>query len=278
MTSGPSISTSPSVGSAPDGPHSTVAYVGEADAVRTRLDQHQREKDFWTDAYVLTTTDNSLNKAQVRYLEASLLGLAREADLATLDNGTAPATPYLSEPDIAVMDSYGDYALSLLPLLGVTIFESIDNVPDVRDDVQGQLSEPESAPGSEEIVSGSVPRPHLRTVLTEAEGIDDARGYVVFEGATARRQESVMLPGYRELRMRLIAEGILAPFGDDQYRLTKTYAFDSPSAAASVLSGGSKNGRIEWRTRTGSTLRGLQERSVTVEPPVAVAEPGEAIQ
>lgn len=70
-------------------------YVGEGDDVRVRLDSHQREKDFWTHGYVLTTKDDSLNKAHVRWLEARLLQIAAEAGTADLDNGTAPLLPYL---------------------------------------------------------------------------------------------------------------------------------------------------------------------------------------
>lgn len=249
-----------------------MAYVGEADAVRSRLDQHQREKDFWTDAYVLTTTDNSLNKAQGRYLESELLRLARDADLATLDNGTAPPTSWLSEPDIAVMDSYIDYALSLLPLLGVTLFESVDDTA-MSTSQDPELPTP-PAVGAAHVDTRPGARLFLRTVLTDAEGVDDARGFIVFEGATARRQENVMMPGYRELRHRLIAEGVLAPEDDDHYRLVKTFVFESPSAAASVLSGGSKNGRTEWKDAAGTTLKELQTSSVAID---ATSTPSDAV-
>lgn len=252
------------VGPDPGGRRGIRVYVGEADAVRTRLDQHHREKDFWTDAYILTTTDNSLNKAQVRYLESRLLELARDAAAATIDNGTAPAPTWLSEPDIAVMDTYLDYSLALLPLLGVNLFEVID-------ETEESVSIPALADWGVEHEDGGPPAPvsmrpllHLRTVLTEAEGRDEARGFVVYEGSKARRQENVMLPGYQQLRHRLIEEGALEPITDEQFRLTKPVVFDSPSAAASVMSGGSKNGRIEWRDARGVTLKELQERATAM--------------
>lgn len=46
---------------------------------------------------------------------------------------------------------------------------------------------------------------------------------------------------------------------DGVYRLTQDYVFDSPSTAAGVLLGRSANGRIEWKTALGRSLKELQE-------------------
>ncbi len=238
------------------------AYVGEADAVRSRLDAHYRDRDFWTEAFVLTTTDDSLNKAQVRYLESRLIALAHEAAIARLDNGTAPEPTWLSEPDTAVMDAYLNYTLDLLPVLGVEVFEIIEDVGPPADAASDHKHETQDA--GPEIAAR--PRLFLRTVLTDAEGRDDPRGFVVLEGATARRQENVMHAGYQQLRRRLIEDGTLSAHGAEQYRLTRNYLFDSPSAAASVLAGGSKNGRTEWKDRDGRPLRELEEQAVKLPP------------
>ena len=255
------------IGPDEDGHRSVRAYIGEGETVRSRLDQHFRERDFWTDAYVLTTTDNSLNKAQIRYLESRLLEVAREVDSAALDNGTAPSPTWLSEPDEAVMDSYLDYGLALLPLLGVAMFELVDQTLEPRTPAlageMGQSLEVRTLPTS---ADGARPILHLNTVQTVAVGREDARGFLVFEGALARQQENVMTNGYRRLRAKLIEDGLLVPNGDGQFRLVKNYVFDSPSAAASVLSGGSKNGRTEWKNASGQTLKELEEKAVEEVP------------
>jgi hypothetical protein len=200
---------------------------------------------------VLTTKDDSLNKAHVRYLEARLLKLARTADNAVLDNGTAPAALRLSEPEVAEMETYLDNGLTLFPLVGVNVFEPAE---------QGVPVAPQSQESSQESAGERAPRLFLTTQLTTAEGEDRASGFLVFEGALGRLEKKVMLSGYGQLRDRLVEEAILVEEGD-HVRLTKSYAFDSPSAAASVLSGGNKNGRTEWRTASGRTLKDLQEES-----------------
>jgi hypothetical protein len=239
------------LGPDPDGRRSQRVYVGEADDVRVRLDAHQKEKDFWTSGYVLSTTDDSLNKAHVRYLESRLLQLCRAADTATLDNATGPPLPALSEAEIAVMEEYLETALMLLPLLGVTVFQVVE--PTNRSDTAG-------GPADAQESSDADHRLFFKSVLTHAEGQDDPRGFMVFAGALGRREQRVMMPGYGRLRAQLLEEGLLEPVGDQQLRLTKTFLFDSPSAAASVLSGGNKNGRTEWRDATGRTLKAIQEQ------------------
>ena len=93
-------------------------YVGEADDVRERVDSHVKAKDFWTGVIAFTSKDENLNKGHVRYLEARLLQLAKSADRATLDNGTNPPLPRLSEADRADMEGYLDEMLVILPPRG----------------------------------------------------------------------------------------------------------------------------------------------------------------
>ncbi|BCM70687.1 MULTISPECIES: GIY-YIG nuclease family protein [Streptomyces] len=238
------------VGADPDGVRPTRVYVGEGEEVRVRIDSHIREKDFWSSGFVLSTKDDSLNKAHIRYLEARLIAMARTARIAALDNGTNPdALGRLSEPETADMEAYLDEALILLPLLGVTAFEIYDEpeasavMPVTKDD-QAQIA------GKRYL---------LKTQLTEAEGYSDARGFAVLAGALARKETKVMHPGYRRIREELVAEGVLADENDQQYRLSRTFIFDSPSSAASVLSGGSKNGRTEWRDERGRTIKDNEE-------------------
>jgi hypothetical protein len=228
-------------------------YVGEAENIRVRLDAHQKEKDFWTQGYVLTTKDNSLNKAHVRYLEARLLALVAKADNASLDNGTAPEPARLSEPEIAEMETYLDNVLPLFSLVGVNVFEPAEESTVAA---TGALtsSEPSAEEGGERL--------YLKTQLTKAEGEDRSRGFLVFEGAIGRKLKRVMIPASEQLRDRLIQEGILVEDGQ-HVKLTKGYLFDSPSAAADVLSGSNKNGRIEWRNSAGRTLKELQEQTAS---------------
>ena len=241
------------IGPDPDGRRTQRIYVGEADKIRVRLDAHQTERDFWTHGYVLTTKDDSLNKAHVRYLEARLLELARKADNAVLDNGTTPVPIRLSEPEIAEMETYLDNVLPLFALVALNVFEPAEESVAAERSIDTPV---------EPFADESAARLYFNSQLTTAEGEDRARGFLVIEGALGRREKKVMVRGYEQLRDRLLQEGILVEEGE-HVRLTRSQLFDSPSAAASVLSGGNKNGRTEWRDAGGNTLKELQARTTS---------------
>ncbi|HEY1774690.1 MAG TPA: DUF4357 domain-containing protein [Solirubrobacteraceae bacterium] len=163
----------------------------------------------------------------------------------------------MTEPEIAELETHLDNFIPLFELVGVNVFQPAAPVTGLTNslDISGGGT-----------TDSDAPRLFLRTQLAEAEGEDRSRGFLVFEGAVGRAQKNVMQPGYEQLRDRLVQEGILVE-DRDHVRLTKSYLFDSPSAAASVLSGGNKNGRTEWRDIGGVALREIQGRAATSVQP-----------
>lgn len=154
------------------------------------------------------------------------------------------------------MENYLETALVLLPLLGVTVFDVVAARPTT--DV------PATADAARSDATGTAPDAHsvayfLRAPLTDASGQDESRGFLVRQGALGRSETKTMDPGYELKRTRLQIEGVLVPHNADQFILTRDYLFDSPSQAASVLTGGSKNGRRSWQDATGRTLKENQE-------------------
>ena len=221
-------------------------YIGEGDEVRTRIDSHHRGRDFWTHGYVLTTKDDSLNKAHIRFLESRFISRAMKNAKATIENATAPVAQYLGEADEAELEWYVDNALTFLPLLGVHVFETPQ--------FHGDANTPDTASPLQTMY-------FLETRGANARGYDNAEGFVVLKDSTGRAVPVVM-SAYQGLRKRLIEDSLLVPDGDDRLRLTVDYTFDSPSAAASVMAGGALNGRGEWKERSGRTLRARQEADV----------------
>ncbi|GIU83251.1 MAG: methionine sulfoxide reductase [Acidimicrobiales bacterium] len=212
----------------------TRIYVGKSDVLRDRLDNHQRNKDFWTKVVAFTSKDANLNKAHVRYLESRLIQLASEAARAELENSSGANLPSLSEPDRADVEAFLADMLLLFEVLGVTAFEKPAEEPDN-------------------------PRLYLESTGVKAEGRETADGFIVYAGAIARRETTSSMKEYRRsLRDKLIEARILVPEGD-HLRLTQDYLFSAPSAAATVLLGRSTNGRTAWRDEKGRTLKEMQE-------------------
>ncbi len=98
-------------------------YIGQGDEVRARLDLHATQKDFWTWAVVFSSSNGSLNRAHVTWLEHALVKAAKEANRCKLDNGNAPQEPGLSEAEKADTRAFLKEILQILPLVGLKAFE-----------------------------------------------------------------------------------------------------------------------------------------------------------
>lgn len=214
-------------------------YVGEADDLRTRLNQQAAARDFWTRAIAFTSKDDDLNKAHVRYLEARLIERARHAKRSDIENGNAPTPPKLSEPETAFADAFLDDMLLIYPVLGLDTFELADTAA---------------------VLPAAVLR--LQGKDASARGASTSEGFIVYAGATIRKLGVPSLHAFTvALREKLLVEGVLADRGD-HLELTQDYVFDSPSGAAALVLGRSSNGRVEWKTPAGQTLKAVEEAEI----------------
>ena len=222
-----------------DGEGETI-YIGEGDPVRPRLEDHFAKKDFWARAVFFVAGMGQLNKAHVQFLEARLVALAKAAKQVTLENGNSPAEPSLSEADRADLEVFLQNMLGILPVLGVHAFEQD---------------------------TGAQARTGGPTLTCQGKGItatgeETSRGFKVFADSFAAKTEVASLkdhfPRVCEHRIELQKNGVLIPDGD-RLRFTQDFTFTSPSLAAAVVLGRTANGRIEWKTTGGQTLKQLQE-------------------
>lgn len=222
-----------------DGNQVPKLYVGEADRVKDRLDSHHKGKDFWQQAIVFTAKEPPLNKAQVKYLEARLLELAKKHRRLKLENSGASRRPRLSKADQAEMEGFLDELLSLLPFLGVRFFE------------------PNETPGPDRKVY------YLKGPGCSAEGFEVNTGFKVLQESLARAEPVASFKKHRSYfyrqRQELIADETLRKTADG-YRFTKDCLFRSASAAAAVCLGRSANGLKEWKDKSGISLKTNREK------------------
>lgn len=98
-------------------------YIGQGDEIRTRIDSHYQNKDFWDWGYIFISKGTALNRAHTTWLEFALIDRAHKADQCHLDNMTKPREPNLSEWERADTEGFLREMLRILPLLGVRVFE-----------------------------------------------------------------------------------------------------------------------------------------------------------
>jgi hypothetical protein len=212
--------------------------IGEAEIVRERLKQH-KAKEFWISAIVFISKDENLTEAHVRYLESKLLAEATEVGRLKFAQDQSGGAK-LPESDRGNMDVFLSRIRQLLPVLG------------------SDLLIPIAQPAAKQQSGGTL---FCHKKGAEGRGHRTPDGFVVLQGSTAVLQErpsAKRWPYVIALRKKYIADGTLVQ-KDGFYLFTKDVEFSSPSAAASVVVGGSANGLIEWRTKDGRVLKALDE-------------------
>ena len=215
----------------------SAVYVGEAESIRDRLRGHL-DKDFWNHVVFFISKDENLTKAHVRYLEGRLIEQAKSAGRALVMNGQSSGSR-LPESDREDMEIFLERIHQLMPVLGADALLPIGSAPEGHAEKQILVCE----------IKGLKATGHLTPT-----------GFVVLKGSQAvlkERASAHQYPYTIASRRRLIEDGTLVEDGE-HLRFTRDAEFSSPSAAATVVHGGSANGLLAWKSKDGKTLKELE--------------------
>jgi hypothetical protein len=206
-------------------------YIGEADSVRDRIGDSAGRRGYWETAVVVTTADEALTKGHVRYLEARLIEMTKDAGRVVLDNTQMPDADRrrLPEADRANMEAFLANLKIILPVVGLEL---------LKPRPQGVVKDTASS----EIRFEVRHRSGVKAIAVEGEG-----EFVVLEESEALKDADYARNSYAKLKQELIADHILEPTADgEKFRFTRAHAFHSPSAAGSVVLDRDTNGRTSW--------------------------------
>ena len=121
-----------------------VVYVGQAglrkngNGLLGRILEHARnpEKDYWTEAIAITTTNNSFGPTEISYLENQFTQLAKNANRYVVKNGNDPNPGNITEEKQSELEEFIDNAKVVIGIVGHKVFipldEAIDNVPNEK--------------------------------------------------------------------------------------------------------------------------------------------------
>lgn len=232
-----------------------VVYVGQAGArkngegILNRLQEHKRnpDKDYWTEAVVFTTSNNSFGPTEISYLENRFYNLALEANRYEVKNGNDPTPGNITEEKESEMEEFIDYAKVIMGTLGHRLFEPISKRGEKKKD--GAI-----------VISDDDVRLHLERTIknvgkVEASGIQTAEGFVVLRGGHLSLVDDDTIPAVIKERRKN------API-DEKGVLQEDMLFTSPSYAAMFVIGKSANGLTSWMTANGQTLKSLESTEI----------------
>jgi hypothetical protein len=192
---------------------------------------HNKSKDFWNYAVVITSKSNTFTKSHVKYLEHICIKTANETGRYDTDNLATPAKPYITESmEADLLDNF-DTIKVLLSTLGFPILEEIRK-------------------------SSTQKRKLLyckgKDAVAQGEMIDD--GFVVIKGSKANKAETKTAGTWvTGMRKKLIDDKILIP-NNGVLIFAEDFVFGSPSAAAATVLGRRANGWTEWKDKNHKTI------------------------
>ncbi|MED2737089.1 GIY-YIG nuclease family protein [Bacillus toyonensis] len=225
------------------------AYIGEAEKGFTRLKQHDKGKDFWEFAVLITITNaqNQFNKADVKFLENLAYIEAVDAGRYFI-NQTVPTKSYVAKWREDQLEDIFETISLLLGSLGYPIFDSYRG----KEQEEGEV---EVAADDEML--------YCTRRDADAFGKYTNEGFIVYKGSKLASTSTAGFEKKIELHNKkienLVKQEVLAE-ENERYVFIKDYPFSSPSAASGFILQCQSNGWVDWKNKNNQTLDELKRK------------------
>ncbi len=207
-----------------------ISYIGETEDCFERIKMHNKSKDFWNYALVISSKSNTFTKSHVKYLEYLCIKTATEIGRYDTDNQATPAKPYITESmEADLLDNFETIKI-LLATFGFPIFEEIR-----KSDKKKEIL---YCKGKDAIAQGEM--------------IDD--GFVVLKGSKANKEETKTAGTWVSGMRNKLSQSNILKSENNLLVFSEDYVFGSPSATAAAVLGRRANGWTEWKNKDGKTI------------------------
>lgn len=231
-----------------------AVYIGQAgsrkngEGILNRLSEHKRnaDKNYWDEAVVLTTSNNSFGPTEISFLENKFCKLAIDANRYEVKNGNDPSPGHITEEKESELEEFAEYAKIIMGTLGHKVFEPLIKNNSVTQNEEKQ---------SENLFRLSRKIKAWNNKTVEAYGKQTAEGFVVLKGSRISPVENKNTISVNIAKIRQSAKK------DSENILQEDILFSSPSTAASFVIGNTVNGLEYWKTKDGITLKDFEKIS-----------------
>ena len=225
-----------------------VVYIGQAgvrkngEGILYRLQEHKRNpnKDYWTEAVVFTTSNNSFGPTEISYLENRFTNMAITAKRYSVKNGNDPSQGNITEEKESELEEFIEYATIVMGTLGHKVFE-----PLLQPMIASSLSN-EVCAQKEHVF-------YIKRSNANAQARLTSEGVVVLTGSVIREGIVPSCPDFVKKVREDNKEYI-----DENNVLQKDILFKTPSGASAFVLGAPTNGNVEWKTEDGRTLKEVE--------------------
>lgn len=233
-----------------------LVYIGQAgvrkngEGILYRLLEHKRnpEKDYWTEAVVFTTSDNSFGATEISYLESRFCEIAKKAGRYIVNNLNEPNSGNITEEKESELEEFIEYAKIIMGTLGHQVFEPL---------VKEEELEPKIKTTEESTLEDNIF--YLKRMIRRSGEEVDAicrrteEGFVVLKGSKIELMEADYIPDNIKKdrsRAKIDKNGILQ----------EDILYKSPSAAGTFVIGANINGQRYWKNKEGLSLREIEKK------------------
>ena len=213
------------------------AYIGHAEDISARLTQHNRSKEdkvnFFQYALVFLSTDHSINKADVQYMEHEAIVQARECCRYVLTNENSGTKPHLTPDQRDVVEEFWDFVKLLTSFYGCKIFVK-----------------PLSISSTSSMSKNEIFFLNWKGFVSKA--IYGNGEMVILKGSQIRKETVKSRLKDDKKRKKFISENCYEK--DGVLYLKHDVPCSSPSEAALLACGTGLNGWVHWKNPEGRTL------------------------
>lgn len=228
-------------------------YIGQAgirkngEGVLFRVSEHLNDEFEFSEAVMLTTQNNSFGPTEIPYLENKFTNLARSIDRYRVRNLNDPNLGNVTEEKESELEDFIDYSKIVLGVLGYKLF-----VPILDNKAEESKEELEENPNLDLYLSRKTQKSN-KVIKARCKRTNE--GFVVLEGSMVEEIDSKAIPkSIKDLREKYIANGLIK-----DGVLQKSQLFNSSSYASAFILGMNSNGRTDWKTESGKTLKEFEE-------------------
>jgi hypothetical protein len=205
-------------------------YIGESEKFYDRVKNHDQKKDFWDIAVAIVSSNNTLEKSDVKYLESMAVEKAQATAAMEVLNKTVPSRNNVHEFKVHTLEKILDDTALIAESLGFSIFSSKEN-------------------DEEQIWQVDSKKTHARA---------EFRGdkFVILSGSVIDKSTAPSWRGeYTGLKEN--REHTFEKFGTDNgdtVTLNENVPFKSPNLAGHFATGRSVNAWTTWKNKDGKTM------------------------
>lgn len=250
-----------------------LLYIGQTGDLKRRINQHD-SKNFWTRAFIMLSTNNSITQTHALYMEHKAIATAIEVGRYEIKNGNTGNRPHTPDP---LKDDCEElfYTLDiLLSTLGQPIFESL-NMYDVGksndkstsvDEVQNNLDNDILSDTQFQSTTDNITIPtnndfmlfHCNVKGGKARGYYNENGFMMLAGSLIRKETTATIDNKTlKKRQQMLNENELIDYDNAFYELVENQLFKSLNVASQLITGRVTNGWVTWKNEQGQDLQSI---------------------